>query len=361
MHTIEDGNVRDTGLKTDPLLTVVVPVYNGGPQLARCLDALLASDFPHYEIVVVDDGSTDDSACLARARGVQVIQTNSQSGPAAARNLGASHALGSIIVFVDADVVVRRDTLSRLAARFRAQNIAAVFGSYDDAPPAAGFVSQYKNLQHHFVHQQSSAEAETFWAGCGAIRRKAFEAVGGFDESKYKKPSIEDIELGYRLRRKDFKIVLDQKLQVTHLKRWTLRSLLITDIFNRALPWSRLILENEGMIKDLNLRVRDRACAALTGLAFAFLMLSYFSLAFLPLMLAALGVVFLLNRRFFGFLKARCGQWFALRAFPLLALYYFYSGTIFVLCYFAHVIRNVFGGTRLGQQSAGPGRVKDAS
>jgi GT2 family glycosyltransferase len=348
-------------LKPDPLLTVVIPVYNGGPQLERCLDALLASDFSDYEIVVVDDGSTDDSASLARARGVPVLQHGARSGPAAARNLGASHARGSIVLFLDADVVVRRDTLARLSAHFRALGVAAVFGSYDDAPEAVGFVSQYKNLQHHFVHQQSSAMAETFWAGCGAIRRKAFAAVGGFDERKYRRPSIEDIELGYRLRRKDFKIVLDQELQVTHLKRWTFRSLLRTDIFNRALPWSRLILENEGMIKDLNLRVRDRACAALTGLAVAALMLSYFSIAFLPLMLAALACVFLLNRRFFGFLKARRGGWFALRSFPLLALYYFYSGTVFALCYCAHIVRKVFGGTRLGQPSAETGRVKDAS
>jgi GT2 family glycosyltransferase len=353
--------VRDTGLKNGPVLTVVVPVYNGGPKMPRCLDALLASDFQDYEIVVVDDGSTDESASLALARGVSVLQSGTRAGPAAARNLGASRALGSILLFVDADVVVRRDTLTRLAAHFRAQDVAAVFGSYDDAPEAVGFVSQYKNLQHHFVHQHSSAKAETFWAGCGAIRWEAFKAVGGFDERKYRRPSIEDIELGYRLRRKDFKIILDRELQVTHLKRWTLRSLLRTDIFNRALPWSSLILENEGMINDLNLRVRDRVCASLTGLAVASLLLSYLSRAFLPLMLAALAGVFLLNLSLFCFLKARRGGWFALRSFPLLALYYFYSGTIFALCYCAHLIRNVLRGTRLGQQSAERGRVEDAS
>jgi GT2 family glycosyltransferase len=360
-HAIEDESVRDTGLKTESILTVVVPVYNGGPQLERCLDALLASDFTNYEIVVVDDASTDNSALVARARGVSVLQLDSQSGPAAARNLGVNHARGSMILFVDADVVVRRETLTRFVAHFGEQNISAVFGSYDDAPEAVGFVSQYKNLQHHFVHQQSSAEAETFWAGCGAIRRKAFEAVGGFDESKYRKPSIEDIELGYRLRRRDFKIFLDRELQVTHLKRWTLRSLLRTDIFNRAFPWSRLILENEGMINDLNLRVTDRVCAALTGLAFVFIILSYFSIAWLPFMLVALGVVFILNYRFFDFLKARRGRWFAFRSYFLLALYYFYSGSVFALCYCARIIRNVFGGARLGQPSAESGRVKDAS
>jgi GT2 family glycosyltransferase len=348
-------------LRIDPILTVVVPVYNGGPQLERCLDALLASDYPGYEIVVVDDGSTDDSASLARARGVPVLQSGSRFGPAAARNRGASHARGSIILFVDADVVVRRDTLTHLVAHFGAQHIAAVFGSYDDAPAAAGFVSQYKNLLHHFVHQQSSREAATFWAGCGAVRRKAFEAVGGFDERRYNRPSIEDIELGYRLRRKDFMIILDRELQVTHLKRWTFRSLLRTDIFHRAFPWSRLILENEGMINDLNLRVRERICAALSGLAVVFLLLSYFSPALLTGMSAALVCVFLLNHRLLSFLKARRGLWFAFGSCSLLALHYFYSGTVFALCYCAHIIRNVFGDTRLGQPSAEPGRVKDAS
>ncbi|MEA2176383.1 MAG: hypothetical protein QOD00_3975 [Blastocatellia bacterium] len=348
-------------MKTEPTLTVVVPVYNGGAQLLRCLDALRASDFSAYEIVVVDDGSTDDSALLARSRGVCVLQLGSRSGPAAARNRGAGHARGEIILFVDADVVVRRDTLSRIVARFSAQGgVAAIFGSYDDAPLAVGFVSQYKNLLHHFVHQQSSTKAETFWAGCGAIRRKAFEAVGGFDERKYSRPSIEDIELGYRLRRAGQMIILDRELQVTHLKRWTLRSLLRTDIFNRALPWSRLILENEGMIDDLNLRVADRVCAGLTGLAVLCLILSYFSIAFLLGTTAMLAVVFLLNCRFYNFLKGLRGHWFALRSFSLLALYYFYSGTVFALCYCAHVVGNAFGLTRLGQRAASAGRVKDA-
>ena len=57
-------------------------------------------------------------------------------------------------------------------------------------------VSQYRNLLHHFVHQHGHAEASTFWAGCGAIRRAAFDAVGGFDAARFPRPSIEDIELG---------------------------------------------------------------------------------------------------------------------------------------------------------------------
>jgi glycosyltransferase involved in cell wall biosynthesis len=334
-------------VKAVPLLSVVIPVYNGGAQLERCLDALLASDFRRYEILVVDDGSTDASATKAQARrGVEVLRLTRQRGPAAARNHGAAHARGGIIFFVDADVVVQRDTLRRVAAHFRRRpNVAAVFGSYDDEPAAENFVSQYRNLLHHFVHQRSASQAETFWAGCGAIRRRAFEAVGGFDERKYRQPSIEDIELGYRLRRAGFAITLDHKLQVKHLKRWTFVSMLHTDIFNRALPWSRLILEEDGMINDLNLRVPDRVSAALVALASALLALSCFLPALLYVMLATLGAVFLLNFRFYLFLRKRRGL--AFRSFAMLALYYFYSGTVFVLCYGAHVLRKAGGIMRL--------------
>jgi GT2 family glycosyltransferase len=342
-------------VKTTPLLSIVIPVYNSGAQLKQCLAALSASDFRDYEIVVVDDGSTDSSVAVARTCGVEVLRLAAQRGPAAARNHGAGHARGEIILFVDADVVVRRDTLTRVAAFFHLRpGIAAVFGSYDDAPAAPNFISQYKNLLHHFVHQRSTAEAATFWTGCGAIRRTAFVAVGGFDERLYRRPTVEDIELGYRLRRQGFKIVLDRELQVKHLKYWTFRSLLRTDILCRALPWSKLILAEDGMINDLNLRLSDRVSAALTWLAFTSLGLACFSNAFFAGLLTALTALFLLNLPFYRFLAGRRGRWFALKSFCLLTLYYFYSADVFAFCYCAHRLRSAYGLTWPWRQADEP-------
>jgi GT2 family glycosyltransferase len=346
-------------------LSVIIPVYNGGSQLERCLDALLASDFRDYEVIVVDDGSTDGCAESARARGVEVLRLDVRSGPAAARNRGAAHARGEVFMFLDADVVVRPDTLARVAEFFGGRYgdggaAAAVFGSYDDVPDAENFVSQYKNLLHHFVHQHSNAEAETFWAGCGALRREAFEFVGGFDERRYSRPSIEDIELGRRLRREGFRIVLDRELQVKHLKRWTFLSLLGTDIAARALPWSRLILEEGRVIDDLNLRVSQRVSAALAWLAVALLILSYFSVAFLALVPVALAFIFLLNLPFYRFLKARRGRACALGGFCLSVVYYFYSAGAFALCYCAHALRRARVLARHGRRAGESRRVKDA-
>jgi len=120
------------------------------------------------------------------------------------------------------------------------------------------------NLRHHRTHQIAQREGASFWAGCGAVRLAAFRACGGFDAKRYPRPMIEDIELGMRLRALG-PTRLDPGLHVTHLKRWTLRSTVETDVLQRALPWSRLIVERGGMPDDLNLRFSQRIAALVAG------------------------------------------------------------------------------------------------
>lgn len=345
-----------------------MPVYNGGAGFVSCLDALAASvcDEP-FEVVVVDDCSTDGSGDVARARGARVVRLGERSGPAAARNRGAADSRGGVLLFIDADVIVRRDTLARVLEFFRTHaGVAAVFGSYDDAPADAHAVSRYKNLLHHYVHQHSNEEAETFWAGCGAVRRAAFEEVGGFDERRYARPSIEDIELGRRLRRRGHSIRLDKGLRVKHLKRWTLASLIGTDVLARAVPWSRLIFEGgEGVPDDLNLRTRDRAGALLAGAGVALVAasagLAFVSMtaaaAALACALAALAVVLYLNRGLFRFFYRLHGATFAARAFLLHLLYFLYSGAAFAFCFVEHALG---GASRRGRAAGRERRVTDA-
>ncbi len=151
-------------------VSVIVPVYNDACNLRRCLTALAARP-PGCEVLVVDDGSTDDSSSVAATFGARVLRLEANRGPAAARNHGARHAHGEILFFVDADVVLAPGALERAGATFAAHpGLAAVFGSYDARPHAPGLVSRYRNLLHHYVHQTANPEASTFWAGCGAVR-----------------------------------------------------------------------------------------------------------------------------------------------------------------------------------------------
>jgi GT2 family glycosyltransferase len=109
------------------------------------------------------------------------------------------------------------ETLGRIKTHLtNMPGVAALFGSYDADPPYPGLVSRYKNLLHHYIHQHGRAEAATFWAGCGAVRRNVCNAVGGVDES-YLSAAVEDIELGARLRRGGYRIRLCPDIQVTHL------------------------------------------------------------------------------------------------------------------------------------------------
>ncbi len=163
-----------------PRLSVVIPVHDGESVLPRCLRGLRDSvGVEPFEILVVDDGSTDASASIAESCGARVVRRE-RCGPAAARNAGAIAAEGEIIFFLDADVAVHPETLARALRRFDQDPIlSALFGSYDDRPWAPGVVSQFRNLLHHFVHQRGDfaddiRPARTFWTGCGAIRKRTF-------------------------------------------------------------------------------------------------------------------------------------------------------------------------------------------
>jgi GT2 family glycosyltransferase len=186
-------------------------------------------------------------------------------------------------------------------------------------------------LLHHFVHQHGNREAETFWAGCGAIRRAAFEAVGGFDEERFPRSSIEDIDLGYRLRRAGHRIALDPTIQATHLKRWTLASVVWTDVTRRAIPWARLIVEQGRSLDHLNLEWRQRAAAFFAALACLFLALAVVRAVFLVAALLALVAVIGLNRGLFALFTRRFGFAFAAACVPLHVLYYLYSGLAYAL------------------------------
>lgn len=265
-----------------PSLSAIVPATNDPPTLAACLDAIRAAADPPEDLIVVNDGG---------------------GGPAHARNRGAMRAAGDVLVFVDADVLVHPDAFSRIREAFDADpELAALFGSYDDSPADPGAVSQFRNLLHHHVHQESAGRATTFWAGLGAVRREAFEAVGGFDEDRYAVPSVEDIDLGMRLAAAGRTIALDPSIQGTHLKRWTVRSMVETDLWHRGVPWTELVLRHGVRSSALNLGPRHRASAVLSVVAVLSLLRGRLRTTVL-----ALAALVALNRSFYALLARRRG------------------------------------------------------
>lgn len=314
-----------------PTLSIVVPVHNGGEYFRQCLHSLSAVVSKVLEIIVVDDGGTDNSSLLAEQLGAKVIKLPSSGGPARARNRGAQVARGDILLFVDADVTLTVDTIDQVIATFRDRpTLAALIGSYDDAPGAPNFLSQYKNLFHHYTHQTGWEEASTFWGACGAIRREVFWAVGGFDEG-YRYPSVEDIELGYRLKRAGYPIQLCKRVQVKHLKRWEVVSLLRAEIFYRALPWTELLWRDRQFNNDLNLRQSSRVSLILTYTLVACVIGGWW---WAPAWLVGIGVMLILlglNLPVYRFFYQKRGLLFTLQVIPWHWLYFFYGGLAFVI------------------------------
>jgi GT2 family glycosyltransferase len=319
-------------------ISVIVPVRDGGEAFVRCLASLTALDPPALEVLIVDDGSRDASAGEARSRGLRVLSVTTARGPAAARNLGARHARGDILFFVDADVAVRRDAVAHVARALESPGISAVIGSYDAMPEATNFLSQYKNLAHRYWHQIARGDGFTFWGACGAIRTSVFHAVSGFDE-RYTEPCIEDIELGYRLRRAGHRIRVDPTLEITHLKRWTAASLIRSDFLARALPWSELIFREGRIDDDLNLQIRARL-----GVTGAWLLvLSAILVPWIPqaawaavALMAGLVVLDLPLWRYFARLR---GLAFAAATIPWQWLQYACSGAAFSMAALRHLLK----------------------
>jgi GT2 family glycosyltransferase len=277
-------------------VSVVIPAFDAARYLEQSLSDLQRSSVRPLECIVVDDGSTDDTAEVAARHGARVLSTGGRYGPAAARNLGAREAIGEILFFIDADVCVHTNTVRRVADSFADDpELDALVGSYDDTPGAPDFLSQYKNLMHCYTHQTARRTASTFWSGCGAVRRSVFVEHAGFDTG-YGRPAIEDIELGYRMRHAGRKIVLDRDLLVKHLKRWTFWNLVKTDILDRGVPWTELILREGNMPNDLNVQLSQRVSVALALLLVALAAAGaiYYGGAFLTPLLALL--FFLLSR-----------------------------------------------------------------
>jgi hypothetical protein len=247
-------------------------------------------------------------------------------------------ASGDVLVFVDSDVEVQCSTLAQIAESFStADALDALFGSYDDAPAAHSFLSQYKNLQHHYVHQRSNMSASTFWSGCGAIRRPAFEAVGGFDES-YLRPSVEDIELGYRLCQSGYNIRNERTLQVKHLKRWRPVPFIISEVRDRAIPWSDLVWRTSILPNELNVAASQRLSGAASLLGWIALVASWRRARYLLPAALCYSLIMVLNRDFYLFLTRRKGPSFAAAALPLHVSYFFYSTVVFLAVGLCHLL-----------------------
>jgi len=334
-------------------VSIIIPFHRNRSQLAQSLPAARRS-MPDAEIVVAADGAVEDIAALAADSRARVVPVPGPSGPAVARNRAAAVATGELLVFVDADVVAVSDSIRGMCRLLESNpEIAAVFGAYDRSPAETNFWSQYKNLSHACVHESGNRNAVTFWAGLGAMRRAVFEEVGGFDE-RFARPSIEDIDLGYRVHRAGHQLRLDPTYRGKHLKRWSLRSAVVTDIQARGIPWTQLIHRYGALANDLNTSWGLRLSVPLSYLfVLGLLMLPFSPRWGASVAAVALALLCWLNRAYYGWFRRHRGWLFAMRVVPAHVLHHLCNGVSFLIGTAAHL------GTRMGLSVPGALPVTD--
>ncbi len=181
--------------------SVIIPAYNAQKTLPACLDALLVQSVLPNEIIVVDDGSTDETKTMAEAYSlVQVISQKNQ-GPAKARNVGAAAAKSEIIIFLDSDCVPEKNWVQEMLAPFSDEKVVGVQGAYKSKQTS--LVARFDQLDIEYRYERMKRATKLDWIGSysAAYVRKIFLHEKGFDES-FPKASGEDAELSYRMAEK---------------------------------------------------------------------------------------------------------------------------------------------------------------
>ncbi|MEZ5392571.1 MAG: glycosyltransferase family 2 protein [Bryobacterales bacterium] len=309
-----------------PRISVIIPARNAESTLPACLRAIAASSLLPFETILVSDASSDGTDDVAAAAGVRVVRNERRQGAAYARNVGARAAHGDIFFFVDADCVVQRDTFA-LGLEAFLQGADVIFGSYTSETTAGGFLAQFKNYQHHHTHQRGQTIQTSFWSGCGAITRPAFEAIEGFDVSLH---ACEDIEFGWALTQAGYQVELVKAMQVEHLKTYSLLGLIRSDLRARAIPWTRLIRAGRGEMGKLNTGRDGVLATTWTGVFWLTLLASPFWPATAPAALMALAGMAWHSRALLGFIRSRRGILFTVGSIAALALHYSICGVGFV-------------------------------
>jgi O-antigen biosynthesis protein len=207
---------------TWPRFSVVVCSYNGERTIHDCLEGLLSLHYPNFEVIVVDDGSTDSTAAIARDYGFRLITTENL-GLSNARNVGMKAATGEIIAYLDDDARPDPHWLTYLAATFLSTEHAGV-GGPNLTPPGDGPIAYcVANAPGNPVHVLLSDQEAEHIAGCNmAFRKACLQAIGGFDPQF--RVAGDDVDVCWRLQQRGWTLGFSPAAAVWHHRRNSIRA-----------------------------------------------------------------------------------------------------------------------------------------
>ncbi|MEC7584192.1 MAG: glycosyltransferase family A protein [Planctomycetota bacterium] len=230
-----------------PFLSIVIPMHNSAATIEPCLQAACAVDYPNFEVVVIDDGSTDNSAELARKFDVDLRIQPENGGAGKARNAGAAAAKGEFIFFTDSDCVVPPDILHKAAKAIEAEGSGKVIGgSYT---PLAHDHGLFNSFQSVFVnYSETKYRTPDYIATHAMLIPKAIFDDGEQFQERFL-PILEDVDFCHRLRRRGIELVMRPEILVGHIFRFSLwRSM--RNAYRKSRWWTRYHLNNKDALTD---------------------------------------------------------------------------------------------------------------
>jgi len=299
-------------------LSIIIPAFNSETTLEECLKAVKRSIYQDYELIVVDDGSTDKTGEIAAQYADKVITHESNLGRVESRKTGMQEASAEILVNIDSDVLIKSDALSTITTFFEDnQDVSAVTGMLNKNCPYTNYFSQYKNLYMYYILSKLSENIAFLYGSLYAIRKGV---------AKYYKGGAsvaDDTEFGQHIVAENKLIALLKSLEVTHMKKFTLFSWVKND-FVIPRDWGKIFLEQQGW-KQLGKGGTGYAHASKSQLLSIMLVPSLVFLILINPLLNLSSTIFtvlliswlLLNAKFFLFLTKERGVVFGLiKAIP---------------------------------------------
>lgn len=280
--------------------SIVIPIYNASHTIKKCLDSVFKQDFSDFEVIAVNDCSTDNTKEIVDQYNIRQIVLEKNSGPAAARNVGIKQTQGEIIVFIDSDIAFKNNNaLSELAKVFKENpEIDGVIMIKDKVPFNKGLTPLYAAYYKYFLWNQPGEFFSAFSTEKSAVKKYVFDNVGYFND-KYKKADVEDLEFGYRLNEQGYRIYIARHIKVLH--HFETFEQLTKKTLKRSWQWIRLFLKRKKF--DLVYSTKQRSIKTFIGaIVFVLAVLLIFIPSLYYLLIAVFIIYLLYTIGFYWFL-----------------------------------------------------------
>lgn len=289
---------------TNPVvISVLIPTCNNDKTIERCLEAVRGSTYQNYELIIIDCGSKDRTVAIVNNYADDIVKLETGFTRSQARTAGRKIANGEIIVNIDSDVVISKDTLEKIDKYFREhKEVDAITGMLSKEHPNPDFFSQYKNLYMHYIFKKLP-ERITFLYGSIYAYRSSLSTQHFHD-----KKTADDTAFGQKIFSEGYAIAVVKDLEVVHLKKYSIFSFIKND-FRIPFDWADIFLRHKGYKQLFKFGTgfahspKEQIISVLLAamIFFLFLIVFYAQIVLIPVCLLILSWFFL-NRCFFKFL-----------------------------------------------------------